>query len=70
MTVTRQAFGSSADGSSYRFGSFLPDEPSPETPGSPARLRRSIAVVLDHRDQGVVIIRVSGEIDNDTAPRA
>jgi anti-anti-sigma factor len=69
MTVTRQAFGSIADGSSYRFGVLLPDEPSPETPGRPARLRRSIAVVLDHRDQGVVIVRVSGEIDSATAPR-
>jgi len=47
----------------------LPDEPSPETPGRPARWRRSLAVSLDHREQGVVILRVSGEIDSATAPR-
>jgi len=47
----------------------LPDEPSPETPGRPARLRRNIEVALDHHDQGVVIVRVSGEIDGATAPR-
>ena len=47
----------------------MPDEPSPETPGRPARLRRNIEVALDHRDQGVVIVRVSGEIDGATAPR-
>ena len=47
----------------------MPDEPSPETPGRPARLRRNIEVALDHHDQGVVIVRVSGEIDGATAPR-
>ena len=47
----------------------MPDQPSPETPGRPARLRRALVVALDHRDQGVVIVRVSGEIDSATAPR-
>ena len=32
-------------------------------------MRRSLAVALDHRDQGMVIARVSGEIDTATAPR-
>jgi anti-sigma B factor antagonist len=32
-------------------------------------LRRAFVVALDHRDQGVVIARVSGEIDTATAPR-
>jgi len=47
----------------------LPDEPSPQTPGRPVGLRRSLDVSLDHRDQGVVIVRVGGEIDSATAPR-
>jgi anti-anti-sigma factor len=47
----------------------LPDHPSPETPERPARLRRALVVALDHRDQGVVIVRVSGEVDSATAPR-
>ena len=47
----------------------MPDESSLETPERPARLRRSVVVTLDHRDQGVVIVRVSGEIDGATAPR-
>jgi anti-sigma B factor antagonist len=47
----------------------LSDRPSPETPGRLARSRRSVAVALEHRDQGVVIVRVSGEIDTATAPR-
>src|SRR5437764_10924512 len=69
MTGTRRAFGSIAGVSSYRWRLELPDEPSPETPGRPARLRRSLAVSLDHREQGVVILRVSGDIDSATAPR-
>jgi anti-anti-sigma factor len=32
-------------------------------------LRRALVVSLDHRDQGVAIVRVSGEIDSATAPR-
>ena len=47
----------------------MPDQPSPETPERPARLRRALVVALDHRDQGVVIVRVSGELDSATAPR-
>lgn len=47
----------------------MPDELSPETPGRPARSRRSLVVALDHRDQGVVIARVSDEIDTATASR-
>lgn len=50
-------------------GTSLADAPSPETPRRPARLRGSLAVARDHRDQGVVIVRVSGEIDSATAPR-
>lgn len=47
----------------------MPDQPSPETPGRPARLRPTLVVALDHRDEGVVIVRASGEIDSATAPR-
>ena len=47
----------------------MPDEPSPQTPGRPVGLRRSFVVSLDHRDQGVVMVRVGGEIDSATAPR-
>jgi anti-sigma B factor antagonist len=32
-------------------------------------LRRSLVVSLDHRDHGVVIVRVGGDIDSATAPR-
>ncbi|MDQ3826764.1 MAG: STAS domain-containing protein [Actinomycetota bacterium] len=55
--------------SSHCLGCFLPDEPSPETPERPVPLRRSLVVSLDHRNQGVVIVRVGGEIDSATAPR-
>jgi anti-sigma B factor antagonist len=55
--------------SSYRGGPAVPDEPSPETPGRQARLGDSLVVELDHRDEGVVIVRVGGEIDSATAPR-
>ena len=37
--------------------------------GRPVPWRRSPVVSLDHRDQGVVIVRVGGEIDSATAPR-
>ena len=47
----------------------MPNRPSPETPGRTARSRRSLVVASEHRDQGVVIVRVNGEIDTATAPR-
>ena len=47
----------------------MPDEPNQETPGCRPQLRCSIAVALDHRHQGVVIVRASGEIDSASAPR-
>lgn len=47
----------------------MPDEPNQETPGRRPQLRCSIAVALDHRHQGVVIVRASGEIDSASAPR-
>ena len=47
----------------------MPDEPSAETPGRPARSPYSLVVELDRRDGDVVIVRVSGEIDSATAPR-
>ena len=50
-------------------GSLLPNRPNPDTPGPTAGSRRSLVVALEHRDQGVVIVRVDGEIDTATAPR-
>jgi len=49
-------------------GYLLPDEPKPVTPGNRARVRRSLAIAPDRRDHGVVILRVSGELDTATAP--
>jgi anti-sigma B factor antagonist len=69
ISVARPAFGLSLVGPVTVWGSSLPDQPSPETPGRPARLHRALVVALEHRDQGVVIVRVSGEIDSSTAPR-
>jgi len=50
-------------------GASLSEESKPATPGSQPRVRRFLAVALDHRDQGVVVVRVRGEVDSATAPR-
>ncbi|MDQ3899370.1 MAG: STAS domain-containing protein [Actinomycetota bacterium] len=47
----------------------MPDESRQETPGRRTQPRCSIAVALDRRHQGVVIVRASGEIDSAGAPK-
>lgn len=50
-------------------GTSLSEESKPAAPGSQPRVRRSLAVALDHRDHGVVVVRVRGELDSATVPR-